>query len=180
MAAVSIDEMRNDRPAMWSRASVCLPHLRALVPENGLDVAIVGVLTAALNRATEILDLSAEPVVIDRLISGDNHIIALADGDEKVGGVEGLDGNKIGGYNEESVVVQAEDEVVVHSGVDQAEFVFLTCLHVGDGVGACGTCEGVRLGVVEKEGGREKLPSGLTIVLLMSPLSATVRGTPKV
>lgn len=101
--------------------------LVAFVGEDGQDVAVHGVATAA----SLVLDLGAEPVATSGLVGVDDDIVALTDTEEDpVGGVRN-NRNKVGGDDLHLVTIQRDHVVVVDGHVDQTDAVLLVLLQGG-------------------------------------------------
>lgn len=103
--------------------------ISAIVGEDGFDVAVV-VISGRASRH----NCGPEPIVVDILISSDNHIVSLPDSKEDPFSLVWDNRDKIRGQNGEFVPVERDFEVVVYGCVDEAETVGFALFNGGLGV----------------------------------------------
>lgn len=88
------------------------------VAEDGAAIEVIRASTVGGN-------FGPEPVVANGLVSGEDNIVPLADGEEYPVGVVGFDRNQVRCDYSEGVAVKGNTDGVVNGGVDQSETVLL-------------------------------------------------------
>lgn len=124
-AASGKAERGRGRVAAWS----------ALVAEDGsLSLSVVELLVGTI--AQPATSTNAEPVVANSLVGVDDHVVALANTEDKLSGREWLNGDEVARDNSERVVVKRDMKVFIDASVNETEKVLLARGEGGLGVAA--------------------------------------------